>query len=681
MINFLLNNKTNFQVYFLTLLVFSSIGIEPHYLLNLSSNFVKLNNFELTTLVNLIRGWSPYLTIVIIISLLSIEKNQNKSFNKPLLIFFIYIIFQIISFFLLSEEQLLQKWFVKFNWFDNFRITYLAVQSLAFLTLLFYVNSKNNSVLNNYVKFVIILIIIIYTYFLAKNYNYFFYETPNLNMYATNYNLNYNILTQAVPRSSGVARMLLLFNLAIIFYHFNKKLKNNFEYLLIFFIISFLTSSMYLFNSRFVLLNFYLFTTVIFIISSNKKNILKNIRDVFLISIFSIFILNLTMSLKNKFFLQHQINLSLNESKNKMYFSQLDYKKSYSIYHKAILLEEPLTQLKFDNYSILFEDQKFNFFKKMKIFSSFFNLKYLEDSRLFTIRDTPKKEIQKEIQNLLISREIDEYKTGQNNQLIINDNREKRCVFTVAFNKKLITDNNVECAFYDLEKKILSIYKGHKLIATKDLSPKYVPDNIQSASETFDNDYQKNAGSVSNIDLSNYKIGDKIDLTDGIHTNPKISIKIQVKNEIIIQKQNVQINSFDCKYVNSKANQLLTGRICHWYILLKEVIFNFFGKGPQFDRTIVKWGASNSMIYAYVSAGIVGVIFYLYFSIKVLNLFILEFHNKNIKLSERIILLILIVIMCRTLVEVSISYWGVDQLLFFSLFLYLYKTKLNKKIK
>ena len=107
MINFLLNNKTNFQVYFLTLLVFSSIGIEPHYLLNLSSNFVKLNNFELTTLVNLIRGWSPYLTIVIIISLLSIEKNQNKSFNKPLLIFFIYIIFQIISFLLLSEEQLL----------------------------------------------------------------------------------------------------------------------------------------------------------------------------------------------------------------------------------------------------------------------------------------------------------------------------------------------------------------------------------------------------------------------------------------------------------------------------------------------------------------------------------------------------------------------------------------------
>ena len=133
-----------------------------------------------------------------------------------------------------------------------------------------------------------------------------------------------------------------------------------------------------------------------------------------------------------------------------------------------------------------------------------------------------------------------------------------------------------------------------------------------------------------------------------------------------------------CPYYNHKINLVLTGRLCHWYIILNEVRFQIVGKGPAYDRKIAKWGASNSLIYSYVNSGLVGIIFYFYLLLKLIVFGIqflkmkfnkIDSYNKN-NIYNDTFFIILLFFTFRSFFEVSFGYWGVDQLLFLSLFIY-----------
>jgi hypothetical protein len=73
-----------------------------------------------------------------------------------------------------------------------------------------------------------------------------------------------------------------------------------------------------------------------------------------------------------------------------------------------------------------------------------------------------------------------------------------------------------------------------------------------------------------------------------------------------------KIRLTNCPFLETRINELLTGRICHNYIALADVGLQILGKGARYDRTVLKWGISNTIIYSYVSAGIIGIIFYLH---------------------------------------------------------------------
>ena len=169
-------------------------------------------------------------------------------------------------------------------------------------------------------------------------------------------------------------------------------------------------------------------------------------------------------------------------------------------------------------------------------------------------------------------------------------------------------------------------------------------------------------------------------IKDGIYRDEKKATLVQIKDNKIIKLQKIQVIEDDCKYLNSTLNRLLTGRLCHWYVLYGEIKLSIFGKGPQFDRTVIKWGASNSLVYAYVCAGIFGVLFYIYFASYSLFAVIRAIRLKTSNLKTKIIAVLLFFFVLRSGFEVSIAYWGIDQLLFISIFVYFYKFRNEKNL-
>lgn len=130
-----------------------------------------------------------------------------------------------------------------------------------------------------------------------------------------------------------------------------------------------------------------------------------------------------------------------------------------------------------------------------------------------------------------------------------------------------------------------------------------------------------------------------------------------------------------CHNENISINNLLTGRYCHWIYVFSKINFSILGYGPQADRVFIKWGVSNGLIYSYICAGILGIIFYFYFifsSLKTIKNLIIK-KKTAIKDNNLAIYSILIFFcMClRSITENSFTMFGIDQILFFITFFYI----------
>ena len=176
---------------------------------------------------------------------------------------------------------------------------------------------------------------------------------------------------------------------------------------------------------------------------------------------------------------------------------------------------------------------------------------------------------------------------------------------------------------------------------------------------------------------------DRLMLNENLTNKERLIVLIKLKkiNEVI-RFSNTLIN---CPYLETKINNILTGRLCHWYTLLNEMGVKILGNGPKFDRNVVKWGASSALIYSYVTSGIFGLIFYIYICIKFL-LFTFEFikfrfFKKSFKtpIIKQIFYMILFFLLLRSILEGSFAYFGIDQLIFISIFIY-YEKYIYKNI-
>jgi len=115
-----------------------------------------------------------------------------------------------------------------------------------------------------------------------------------------------------------------------------------------------------------------------------------------------------------------------------------------------------------------------------------------------------------------------------------------------------------------------------------------------------------------------------------------------------------------------------SGRFSDWKNIIKE--FNYksnvnnliFGYGAQGDRYLINQTASNGMLYALASSGIIGISFYLIFSIGAfLHIIRYVFKNKNKDPICHFSIFILIIIGIRSIVESSYAVFSVDFILFY----------------
>lgn len=113
-----------------------------------------------------------------------------------------------------------------------------------------------------------------------------------------------------------------------------------------------------------------------------------------------------------------------------------------------------------------------------------------------------------------------------------------------------------------------------------------------------------------------------------------------------------------------------SGRLGDWTNIFINYDYNknlFFGYGSQGDRYLINQSASNGFIYAFVSSGIIGLIFYIIFCLMIFINLIKYFFYKRSK--DRIFfpsLVILILLFLRSLIESSFAVFGVDFILVFT---------------
>ena len=137
---------------------------------------------------------------------------------------------------------------------------------------------------------------------------------------------------------------------------------------------------------------------------------------------------------------------------------------------------------------------------------------------------------------------------------------------------------------------------------------------------------------------------------------------------LIAHAQDIMNNQ--CSVNLSYFDRLLSGRVCGWEILLKNIKMNvfFFGKGLFFDQLYLKYmekTSSNSWINILFNAGIIALLVYLIFIFIILSIFfkIKNINHNNVYISTSHYLFIYFLI--RSLFEDTLAFLSVDFLLFF----------------
>ena len=151
----------------------------------------------------------------------------------------------------------------------------------------------------------------------------------------------------------------------------------------------------------------------------------------------------------------------------------------------------------------------------------------------------------------------------------------------------------------------------------------------------------------------------------------------------IVQKEIIIINApktsdFDTiqkKYLRPiDPNSYSSGRVEDWKsIFFKTLKSKYFGFGAQGDRYLINQTASNGLLYAFSSSGIIGSIFYVVFIFsclfKIFKVFLIESnrHDYKNKLSSLIILIFLL----RSILESSFSVFGIDLIILSTFYFFL----------
>lgn len=577
----------------------SSIGIEPNILLKLSEN-KEIIDF----IVAGMRSSGPI--FIIIFSLFFIFKRSQKiKFDFTFLIIFAYVLCTIIGFHLNIASYATVSNFENI-WINNF----LVLQSLCFFLLL-YAMYLDDLKFNFILYFLFLFLFLVYSYFTIIALKELF-SVSNTFLYTSDYLTNGELFRSAVPRSSGIARIIALVVIINIIYLLNYDLNKK--------------------NILFFAITFSIFYFLMIILQSRTSFYTLNVMLVF------IFLL----SIRKKFW------------------------KSFKIF-------------------VLISGILFLIFKSFPVFKNYISAFIILNEKLKVcgMEISPLK-IVKKGQNLIINHffettdlstdECEEIKKNQASEFILPSLASKE--FNVKIDRGKIKEDlyyNVNTLEKDEQTLIANLLKLENKFEVIDLK------NVKDDYELLEKREKQRQV------ILNYIHKEHRDYLLSRRDQQNLLYEYFKLNNREISK----IRLMNCPLLDTKLNETLTGRICHNYIAISDVGLQILGKGARYDRTVLKWGISNTLVYSYVSAGVIGIIFYLHicylFFLFLLNFLKNIFRSNNKYLNKEEILgqsliFLMLFFMFRSIVEISFGYWSIDQLIFIISFVY-YKNFIFKKLK
>ena len=243
---------------------------------------------------------------------------------------------------------------------------------------------------------------------------------------------------------------------------------------------------------------------------------------------------------------------------------------------------------------------------------------------------------------------------------------------------------------FEEEKYLGIIIKGEQILMTQiiNYSLSYIP--IYSSYTALDDFSYYNLFSFDNL-WHDHSSSNKTLIIESGASNKKIDSPSDNSSDLISTVvPKVKVNIF-CKVIKCadyssrliNAERLFTssGRFRDW----KEIFHRYddhaliLGYGSQGDRYLINQTASNAMMYAFSSTGIIGLSFFIFFSFVISLKIIKLFFSK--KINDPLVQLsffILIVVLVRSLIESSYAVFSIDFMLFsISLFL-LNKYNINR---
>ena len=171
------------------------------------------------------------------------------------------------------------------------------------------------------------------------------------------------------------------------------------------------------------------------------------------------------------------------------------------------------------------------------------------------------------------------------------------------------------------------------------------------------------------INFSEYTVAKKaflLDLQLNDHINP-INKGLVKPDEFSEEDKVPQLRLF-------KSVDFTSGRISDWLEIKSKFEKNniLLGYGSQGDRFLINQTASNGLIYSFSSAGIIGLFFFITFTLIILNNSIksLIFNFKKKPNYDYLLDMSIIVILIRSLVESSYAVFGLDFLILTTLILF-----------
>ena len=130
-----------------------------------------------------------------------------------------------------------------------------------------------------------------------------------------------------------------------------------------------------------------------------------------------------------------------------------------------------------------------------------------------------------------------------------------------------------------------------------------------------------------------------------------------------------------------KPDDFSSGRLQDWKSLLNKFQSKnvLFGYGSLGDRYLINQSASNGLIYAVVSSGIIGTIFFIISSSLIFFHIIkrLIFYTNECSFQAKILSIIILTILLRSILETSYAVFGLDFLILYTSLTILQKNKIN----